>query len=109
MSHIAASPQPKEYSPQSHGDTEKSNLKGKTRAHGGGGGHGENPRGAQRFSALVVQRHGEKPLLKTSRLVINRAPRRLVRTPCASVSSATSAPSGFDFDVCFLSVSVSPR
>ena len=50
----------KEYSPQSHGDTEKSKLKGKTGAHGGGGGHGENPRGAQRFSALVVQRRGEK-------------------------------------------------
>src|ERR1039458_8647068 len=55
MSHIAASPQPKEYSPQSHGDTEKSKLKGNTGAHGGGGGHGENPRGAQRFSALVTQ------------------------------------------------------
>src|ERR1035438_1593918 len=33
-------PQPKEYSPQSHGDTEKNKVKGKTGAHGGGGGHG---------------------------------------------------------------------
>ena len=42
--------------PESHGDTEKSKLKGKTGAHGGGRGHGEDPRGVQRFSALVVQR-----------------------------------------------------
>ena len=43
-------------SPQRHGDTEKSKLKGKTGAHGGGGGHGEDPRDVQKFGALVVQR-----------------------------------------------------
>jgi hypothetical protein len=36
----AASPRSKQYSPQSHGDTEKNKVKGKTRAHGGDGGHG---------------------------------------------------------------------
>jgi hypothetical protein len=30
----------KEHSPQSHGDTEKVKIKGKTREHGGGGDHG---------------------------------------------------------------------
>jgi hypothetical protein len=50
---------------QSHGDTEKSELKGKTGAHGGGG---EDPRGVQRFSALVVQRKakGKAPESKKS-------------------------------------------
>jgi hypothetical protein len=36
----AAKPQPKGYSPRRHGDTEKVQIKGKTREHGGGGGHG---------------------------------------------------------------------
>jgi hypothetical protein len=35
-----AKPQPKGYSPRRHGDTEKVKIKGKTREHGGGGGHG---------------------------------------------------------------------
>src|ERR1019366_112583 len=38
MSHRAASRKP--YSPRRHGDTEKNKVKGKTGAHGGGGGHG---------------------------------------------------------------------
>src|ERR1019366_5561350 len=37
----------------------RTKVKGNTGAHGGGGGHAEDPRGVQRFSALVVQRRGE--------------------------------------------------
>jgi hypothetical protein len=33
-------PRQKEFSPQSHGDTEKNRVKNQTGAHGGGGGHG---------------------------------------------------------------------
>src|ERR1035441_703409 len=38
MSHRTTSR--KQYSPRSHGDREKDKINGKTRAHGGGGGHG---------------------------------------------------------------------